>query len=185
MKRVIGLLAAAAIMIPAARLAMAQTKTITGETKTMTATVQAVDPSSRTLTLKRPDGTFVDIVVPETIARFPEIKVGDTITARYYENVVLRLRKPGEKVVDATSTSRMPAATPNPSGTVARQRTITATIAAIDRSVPSILFTGPNGWSYWSKVQDPKSLNSVIVGDKVDITWTEALLVSVEPPAKK
>ncbi len=185
MKRFIGLLAAAAIMVPAARISAAQTKTITGETRTVTATVQAVDLSERMLTLKLADGTFVTVVVPETVTRFPEIKVGDTITARYYENVVLRLRKPGEKVVDTTSTSRMPAPTPNPSGTVAKQRTITATIAAINRSVPSILFTGPNGWSYWSKVQDPKALDAVIVGDKVDITWTEALLVSVEPPAKK
>jgi hypothetical protein len=182
MKRFIGVLAAVAVMVPAARMAMAQTKTITGETKTVTATVEAIESASRTLTLKMPDGTFVMTTVPETVTRFPEIKVGDAITARYYENVVLRVKKPGEKAVDATSTARTPAGT---GGTVARQRTITATITAIDRSVPSITFTGPNGWRYSSKVEDKKALASVMVGDKVDITWTDALLVSFDPVAKK
>jgi hypothetical protein len=30
-------------------------------------------------------------------------------------------------------------------------------------------------------VQDPVALSKVKVGDKVDIVWTEALLVSLEP----
>jgi len=51
--------------------------------------------------------------------------------------------------------------------------------------VPSITFSGPNNWKYSSKVVDKKALASVKVGDKVDITWTEAVLISVQPPAKK
>ena len=67
-----------------------------------------------------------------------------------------------------------------PGGTKAKQRTITATIAAIDMTTPSITFTGPNGWKYTSKVQDTEALAKVKVGDKVDIVWTEAMLVSLE-----
>jgi hypothetical protein len=185
MKRFIGALAVVAVMVPAARIAVAQSKTITGETKTVTATVEAIESASRTLTLKMPDGTYKMVVVPETVKRFPEIKVGDTITARYYENLVIRLKKPGEKSVDSTSTATTPAGAGAPAGTVARQRTITATITAIDRSVPSITFSGPNGWRYSSKVEDKKALDSVMVGDKVDITWTDALMVSFETPPKK
>ena len=65
-----------------------------------------------------------------------------------------------------------------------RAQTITATIDAIDMKVPSISFKGPRGWSYSTKVQDKKALSQVKVGDKVDITWTEALLVSVDAPKK-
>jgi len=182
MKRLIGVLAAVAVMIPAAQMAMAQTKTLTGETKTVTGTVEAIESSTRTLTLKMTDGTYKMVAVPQTVTRFPEIKVGDVITARFYENVVLRVKKPGEKSVDETSAAKTPAAA---GGTVARQRTITATITAIDRAVPSITFSGPNGWKYSSKVEDQKALASVAVGDKVDITWTDALMVSFEMPAKK
>ena len=67
-----------------------------------------------------------------------------------------------------------------PGGTRAKQVTITATITAIDPTTPSITFTGPNGWKYSSKVQDTEALAKVKVGDKVDIVWTEAMLVSVE-----
>ena len=57
----------------------------------------------------------------------------------------------------------------------------TATITAIDPKVPSITFSGPNNWTYSSKVEDKKALATVKVGDKVDITWTVALLVSFKP----
>jgi len=43
-----------------------------------------------------------------------------------------------------------------------------------------ITFSGPNNWSYSSRVEDTKMLAQVKVGDKVDITWTEALLVSFD-----
>ena len=47
-------------------------------------------------------------------------------------------------------------------------------------AIPSVTFTGPNGWKYTSKVQDKEALGKVKVGDKVDIVWTEAVLVSIE-----
>ena len=48
---VTGMLALAAV--PAA----AQTKTLTGETKTVTASVEAIDKATRAVTVKKPDGT--------------------------------------------------------------------------------------------------------------------------------
>jgi hypothetical protein len=178
MKRVLGMIVVGGMMLSLAHRAMAQTKTVTGESKTVTATVEAIEASSRTLTLKQPDGTYVETVVPESVKRFSQIKVGDKITARYYENIVLCLKKPGEKDVDTAAKATTPAE--GPAGTRAKQRTISATITAIDPSVPSITFTGPNGWKYSSRVQDKEALAKVKVGDKVDITWTEATLISVE-----
>lgn len=179
MKRVLGLIVVGVMMLSVAHMVTAQTKTVTGESKTVTATVEAIEVSSRTLTLKQPDGTYVDTVVPESVQRFSQLKVGDKITARYYENVVLRMKKPGEKDVDTTGRATTPAAE-GLAGTKAKQRTISATITAIDQSVPSITFSGPNGWTYSSRVQDREALAKVKVGDKVDITWTEATLISVE-----
>ena len=67
---------------------------------------------------------------------------------------------------------------------MATQRTITATITAFDPTVPSITFSGPNNWKYTSRVEDKKALSKVKVGDRVDITWTQALLASVEDAKK-
>jgi hypothetical protein len=159
----------------------AQVKTLTGETSNMTATVEAIDQSRREVTLKKEDGTYHVLKVPADVKRLEELKVGDTVKVRSYENIVLRLKQPGEPDVDTASKSTTPAAGGQPAGTMAGQRTITATITAIDPSVPSITFSGPNKWSYSSKVQDTAALAKVKVGDRVDITWTDATLVSWEP----
>lgn len=164
-----------------ARPAGAQTKTLPGETATITATVEAVEASTRTVTLKGPKGNYVDVVAPETVTKFDQIKVGDKVTARYYENVVLRVKQPGEKATDSDTTGVTRAGSAKPGATAAMQRTITATITEIDTKTPSITFTGPNNWKYSSKVEDRKALATVKVGDRVDITWTAALLVSFEP----
>jgi hypothetical protein len=171
----------AAIAMLAANAAAAQvSKTVTGETTTVTATVEAIEKSSRAVTLKKADGTYEVLRVPASVKRFESLKVGDTLKVRYYENIVLRLKPPGEPDVDTSSASTTPAAGGNPAGTAAAQRTITATITAIDPMVPSITFTGPNKWSYSSRVEDKKALAAVKVGDRVDITWTAASLISFE-----
>jgi hypothetical protein len=181
MKKMVGVLAALILTVPVARMANAQTKTVTGETKQVTATVEAIEASTRTVTFKLPDGTYTVKVAPPDMKRFSELKVGDKVSARYYENVVVRLKKPGEPDVDTATQGTTGSGQASPGGTRAKQRTITATITAIDPNMPSITFTGPNGYKYTSTVQDKEALGTVKVGDKVDIVWTEALLVSVEP----
>jgi hypothetical protein len=64
---------------------------------------------------------------------------------------------------------------------VASQRTLTVTITAIDPAVPSITVKSANGWVYSRKVKDTKALAQVKVGDKLDITWNDAVMISVLP----
>jgi hypothetical protein len=185
MKRLIGALVGMAIVLTTASVVFAQTKTIPGDKETVTGTVESIEAGTRTMTVKGPDGNYHTFTVPEDVKRFSAIKVGDKITATYYENIVLRVKHPGEKAVDTDKAAMTPAAGAKPGGTVATQRTITATITDIDMKIPSITFTGPNNWKYSSKVADKKALAGVKVGDKVDITWTEAVMISVQAPEKK
>lgn len=175
-----------AVVLPAyatmTPLAIANQKQIggtPGKISEQTGTVEAIEAAGRTVTLKKPDGTFVTTVAGPDIKRFEEIKIGDKVTVRYYENVVVRLRLPGEPVMEATAGT--PSGQVLPGGTRATQRTIAATIAAIDMAIPSITFTGPNGWKYTSKVEDKAALTKAKIGDKVEIVWTDALLVSLAP----
>jgi len=55
-------------------------KTLTGETQTLTATVESIEQSSREVTLKKTDGTYHVLRVPSTVQRFESLKVGDTLT---------------------------------------------------------------------------------------------------------
>jgi hypothetical protein len=169
----------AAMLVAASAAFAAQTKTITGETKTVTATVEAIERGTREVTVKKPDGTYDVFYVPASVKRFDTLKVGDKIRATHYETLVLQLKPAGEKDVDSSKREVVPS-TASPSGTASRQQKITATITAIDQKVPSITFSGPRGWTYSSRVEDRKALEKVKVGDKVDITWTEALILSLE-----
>ena len=162
----------------------AQVKILPGETQTKTATVEAIEQASRSVTLRDQKGELHTITVPKSVERFSDVKIGDTLTVTYYDTITIRKKDAGEPDVDTLTGAKTPTAGSKPAGTGAVQRTITATIDNIDMNVPSISFKGPRGWSYSSKVKDKKALSEVKVGDRVDITWTEAMLVSMTPAKK-
>jgi hypothetical protein len=163
-----------------AAVSFGQTKTLTGKTEVVTGTVEAIQADTRIVTVKGPKGNYVDIEVPKESKKFANLKVGDKVTARYYENLILRLKAPGEPEPNTAEAALTPSLGNKPGGTAATQRTITAVIDAIDPKVPSISFKGPNGWSYSSRVVDKKALSKVKVGDRVEMTWTAAFMISME-----
>jgi len=163
----------------------AQTKTLEGDAVVRTVTVEAIELSTRTLTVKGDKGVYETLVAGPDVARFQELKVGDKIRVHYYENVVVRVKKPGEEAVDVDSA----ALTKNksgarPGGTAATQRTITVTITEMDAKKGTVTVKGPNGYNYSRKVDDKKALSKLKVGDQLDMTWTEAMLIAVDPPKK-
>ena len=54
------------------------------------------------------------------------------------------------------------------------------TVKAVDPSVPSITVTTDDGRTVSRKVEDKKNIEGVKAGDKIDITYTQALLTSIE-----
>jgi len=76
-----------------------------------------------------------------------------------------------------------PAGTPG--GFAARQTTVTARVASIDKKKESISLTGTDGETVVVRVTDPKNLEKVKVGDNLVITYTEAMAISVVPAKKK
>jgi hypothetical protein len=180
MKQILAGLLAAAVMVPAA--ADAQIKTLPGESLTVTATVDAIEHASRSLTLRKPDNTVSTLIVPKEYLRFDSLKVGDKVTATYYDNIVIRKKAPGEKDVNTEGGSLIASPGTKPGFTIGAQRVITATITAIDPKIPSISLSGPSNWKYSSRVEDREALKQVKVGDRLDITWTEALMLSATAP---
>ena len=182
MKSLTATILAAAVMLPA--VATAQIKTLPGESITVTATITAIDQATRSMTLRAPDGTTTRLTVPPDVKRFNEMKVGDIITAKYDETVILRLMKPGEAAVNSATGGVSAGTGKTPSATATAQRSITATITAIDPAVPSITLVGPEKRTYTHKVADREALKQVKVGDRLDITFVAAVLVSADPPKK-
>jgi hypothetical protein len=56
----------------------------------------------------------------------------------------------------------------------------TVTVKAIDPQLPSITVTTQDGRSVTRKIEDKKNLEGVKVGDRIDITYTQALIANLE-----
>jgi hypothetical protein len=116
------------------------------------------------------------------VKRFDELKVGDTVTFRYYESIAYAIRKPGQPsgLPAQTGPSITRSQGPKPGGTLAQQETATVTIKAIDAKVPSVTVLTEDKGTVSFKVEDAKNIEGVKVGDKVEITYTEAVMISVQ-----
>lgn len=161
--------------------ALAQKPVSLADTLTATFTIEAIDHASRIVTLKAEDGTFDDVLCGPEVQRFDALKVGDKVTFRYHESLVTAIKHAGEpaKPADAAAITRAEGSAPG--GTIARQMTTVVTIAAIDAKVPSVSVKTEKGRLMSFKVENAKNLEGYKVGDPVQITYTQALAISVTP----
>jgi len=151
-----------------------------------TARVKAIDQQTRQVTLQRADGSEVTIHADETVRNLPQIQVGDEVTASYYESLAYEVKKPGTTAPGATVTEETGRAKlgEKPAGAGARVTTIVTTITGIDKAAGTVTLQGPTGRATTVKARDPRNLDRVVVGDLVEITYTEAVAVSVDKPGK-
>ena len=156
------------------------------EVVTVKATVTALDLPTRMITLKGPKGNSITFHVSDDVKRLPEVKVGDIVVVKYYESYAIKVTKPGAPAAAAVVAAATAKPGEPPSAAVVKQESIKAKITAIGKHKESVTLKGPEGNSVTIKVKNPKNLDGVKVGDDVEITYTEALAVAVEPaPAKK
>ncbi|HMF08487.1 MAG TPA: hypothetical protein VKJ00_05085 [Thermoanaerobaculia bacterium] len=144
------------------------------------ATVEAIDRTNRTVTLKGPKGNLLTISVDEGVSRFDQLKVGDSIQAKYYESVVVEVNKsspvpPG----DARMTASAPLPGVKPGGVRTSQTTTVVTIEAIDPETPAVTVRTSDGSVVSLRIKNKKYLKDVKVGDQVTITKTQGLIVEV------
>jgi len=176
-----GLLVSVVMVLLAATNGAAQKPVSQGVVNSKSFVIDFIDYPSRLITLRDSDGN-VDIMLcgPE-IQRFNELKVGDKVTFRYHESVVFSIRKPGDKTpppADGTGIVRTPGQ--KPGATMSNQMTARVTVEAIDMKVPSITVRAEDGRKMSFKVENAKNLAGVNVGDRVEVTYTQALAISVK-----
>jgi hypothetical protein len=152
---------------------------------TVTATIEAIDKANRTVILKGPQGVSVEINAPEQMEGFNSLKVGDQVTATYFEAIAVNVRKPGEPAPSADPTTVTQRKDRKPGSETRRLQTLTATVEAIDAKAPAVTLKGPQGRVVRLPVRDAAQLKSVKVGDTVDVTHYESLLVSVARPRQQ
>jgi Cu/Ag efflux protein CusF len=144
-------------------------------------TVEAIDKDAGTVTLKGPKRSITIEVNDKS--KLDQIKVGDPVVAAYIEAVAWRVMKAGSGAAPGVSTtetrvSSKPGETP--AGAIGREVTATVTITAIDKKAHTVTVKGPRGGTETIKAKDPKNLEGLKVGDMVEITYTQALAVSLD-----
>ena len=180
LNKVIGTTLACAMSV--STMVFAQKPANHAEAVSATFTVTAIDSAARLVTLKDKDGVTQDIVCGPEVQRFDQLKVGDNVTFRYYESIATAIRRTGS--APATPASAAVTRTPGakPGGTIAQQVTTTVTIEEIDPKIPSVTVRAANGNKLSFKVEDKKNIEGYKAGDQVDVTYTQALAISVAPP---
>jgi Cu/Ag efflux protein CusF len=185
MKRFLGVsLIVLVVGVAGSQLAFAQQAVEHSGSVSKTATITAIDHKTRVVTLKDSDGNLEDVEVGPEVTRFDELKVGDTVTFSYHAAVVLQLAKPGAAMSASSEVSTVRGQGARPSGAITHQRKATVTITALDPAAGTVTVKTADGHTISGEVQDKKNLEGVKVGDKVDITFTEALMVTVESAKK-
>jgi hypothetical protein len=146
---------------------------------TLTATIEKIDAKTRTVTLKGKQGNL-EVAVAEDMQGFNTLKVGDVVTATYYEALALQIRRPGDPPASTTPIVTSQRKEGSPNSERRRQQTFTVSIEAIDLTAETVRVKGPAGRVLTVVAADPKQLQRLKVGDQVDVTYYETLLVEVK-----
>ncbi|WP_455219441.1 hypothetical protein [Kaarinaea lacus] len=148
---------------------------------TVEATVTAVNPETREVTLENAAGESITVVAGEEVRNFAQIEVGDKLTVEYMESVEIQVLGPDEAEVGAEGVAGAARAElgEKPGGAMVSETTVVVVIEAIDKEMETVTVKGPAGNSETVKVRNPDNLDKVAIGDKVRVTYTEALAIEV------
>jgi hypothetical protein len=159
---------------------------------TAAATVTAINLEKRLVTLRGEEGREFTVLAGPAVQNLPQLAVGDTVTLRYVESVFAALKKPGEPVAspEASLELRRAELGAKPGGVIAQDVSATVKIESVDTAKNIVVFTAPDGALRCIAVKRPtfqEYIKQLKPGDMVEITYTEAVAISVEktPPANK
>ena len=120
------MLTMSALVVAVALPCLAQVRQLPTDTTTIVGTIETIDQGKRAMDIKTSDGKFVAVNVPESVKRFGELKVGDKVKATYNNNVLVRVKAPGEAAIDSAGTASTMGKEVKPGGAALMTRTMTA-----------------------------------------------------------
>ena len=148
----------------------------TRETTTI-ATVDRIERSSRVLTAHSEGNVVHTLYVDPSIKAFDDLKVGDVVTVRYTESVVVQVR-PNAKLTELQDTTA--AAHKAGDATVVQQQKRIVTIDDIDSQGLFVTYRTHDNLRVVHRVQNKALLKGLRRGDRIEITLTQARAVSIE-----
>jgi hypothetical protein len=184
-------LTASALVVPCASPASAQADRMSGiglrDTVTTRATVKDIDQATRTVTLVNQQGETTTLKVGDQVRNLAQVKVGDTVVARYYASIAFVLAPPGTKLPDDSLTVAGGRARPGslPAGVVGTKAIVTGLVVGVDPLAHTLSLVDPSGGRVRTlHVTDPRALRALTrikVGDTITAVASEAVAVAVDP----
>ena len=155
------------------------------QTVKVTATITKIDAATREVTLKGPKGREVTVEAGPEVKNFAQMKVGDKVNVEYVEALTLELKKGSTAPVARTEQAGGGTAKPGerPAAMAGRKITVVAEVMAVDPKTQVVTLRGPKQ-TIDVKVSDPEQFKRVAKGDRVEVTYAEALAIAVEPAKK-
>src|SRR5262245_4319519 len=91
--------------------------------RTLTATVEAIDPKTRPVTLRGDEGNELSLVASDDVRNLDQVKVGDRVAVDYTESVSIQVKPPGEAVNDTRTAEDRAEPGDKPGGMIAEHTT--------------------------------------------------------------
>ena len=182
---------AAALLVPA--VALAQPKgAIAMDQVEAVVTVTKVDQKARTVTFRGPRGNVQTLAVPPESQNLDKVKPGDRFKMTYAEAAVVAITPGGQPHAAATETVEVAPKGAKPGGFKVRTFSVSGVVDAIDYKNRYVAVRGPKGNTHALPVAaDVKDFDSLKVGDKITIAYSQALALEMvaqekpKPAAKK
>jgi hypothetical protein len=149
------------------------------------ATVLAIDPATREVSLRGPKGPF-SVVVDSEVKNLDKVHVGDKVVVSYYQGIAAQMAKGATKAVDpAVATFQTPSQSgARIGGGVGESATTRVIIEDVDTGTNTVAFKRSDGSVHIVAVKSPdmqKFIRTLKRGDAVDVTYTESIAVNVMP----
>lgn len=158
-----------------------------GQTVQLQGKIVSIDRPGRSVLVKGHQGREIRLHAGEEIKNFDQIRVGDLINVTYGQAMVLALNKASnhgirERVDSASKISAKPGE--KPAGMIEKQTRVIADVVAINPAAQLITLRGVKGVAELY-VPDAALLTNIKVGEQLEVTFREAIMLEVlAQPAK-
>ena len=153
-----------------------------GEVVQVQAIVETIDLDNRMVTLKDAEGNVATVPVSDAARNLDQVEIGDEVTFSYLEAVAIELHKTSgavKGVIESVTGARADKGE-KPGASLAREVTMFGVVEAIDSEKPSVTLRGAKGNQVEIQVREPERLEKVAVGDQVQVTYAQAVVISVD-----
>lgn len=151
------------------------------------ATVETVDQQRRMILLRGATGALLTVHAGPEVRNLPQVKPGDRVVVRYTEAVAARIVRPGDPAPESATTVAGAAPGERPAGLLVDRIRNRVRIEGVDPASGTVAFVGSDRVPRVVAVRQPamrEFLRTLKAGDEVEVTFTEAVAVSVEPAAR-